>query len=380
MARRKILSIFGSRAEAMKMAPVVKALESRPNEFESVVCITAQQGEALDQVLSMFRIKPHIDLSLARESQSFSQLMAQALMTFEQMFRKVKPDWVLVQGDTTSAMAASLAAFYNGVSIGHIEAGLRTYDKNSPFPEEVNRRVTSVVADLHFAPTKAAKENLVREGVEEKRVFVTGNMILDALFMIIGKQSLPQVQEEMNRYFLKNFGITFASNKRKILVTGQRRDSFSKDFENMCQGLKDIARFVDDVEIVYPVQLSPNVLGPVKRILGNTDNIYLIPPLDYELFVYLVSNCYLLMTDSGDVQEEAALLGKPVLVMKEASDRPAAVDPETVRLVGTDKNQILYEAQLVLTNSQIYMSMCKTPNPNGVGKATQNILKLLSQS
>jgi UDP-N-acetylglucosamine 2-epimerase (non-hydrolysing) len=380
MARRKILSIFGSRAEAMKMAPVVKALESRPNEFESVVCITAQQGEALDQVLSMFRIKPHIDLSLARESQSFSQLMAQALMTFEQMFRKVKPDWVLVQGDTTSAMAASLAAFYNGVSIGHIEAGLRTYDKNSPFPEEVNRRVTSVVADLHFAPTKAAKENLVREGVEEKRVFVTGNMILDALFMIIGKQSLPQVQEEMNRYFLKNFGITFASNKRKILVTGQRRDSFSKDFENMCQGLKDIARFVDDVEIVYPVQLSPNVLGPVKRILGNTDNICLIPPLDYELFVYLVSNCYLLMTDSGDVQEEAALLGKPVLVMREASERPAAVDPETVRLVGTDKNQILYEAQLVLTNSQIYMSMCKAPNPNGVGKATQNILKLLSQS
>ena len=362
------------------MAPVIKELEKHQDKIRSLVCVTAQHREMLDQVLDLFEIKPDVDLNLMEDNQTLSQITARALTALDDVFKEIKPDWVLVQGDTTTTMVASLVAFYHGVRIGHIEAGLRTYNKKAPFPEEINRRMTSVIADLHFAPTEKAKQNLLKEGVDEKRIFVTGNTVIDALLMIVKRQSQPDVQEKWNRYFNDKFGISFNNGRRRILVTGHRRESFGKGFENICNALREIACSYEDVEIIYPVHLNPNVQEPVRRILNNTKRIHLIPPLDYEPFVYLMSKSYLILTDSGGIQEEAPSLGIPVLVMRETTERPEAVEAGTGRIVGTDMNKIISEAQLLLNDNETYSAMSVVRNPYGDGNAGSRILNLLSQN
>jgi UDP-N-acetylglucosamine 2-epimerase (non-hydrolysing) len=372
-----VLSVFGTRPEAVKMAPVIKELEKHQDKIRSLICVTAQHRQMLDQVLDLFEIKPDVDLGLMEDNQTLSQITARALTSLDNVLKEIKPDWVLVQGDTTTSMVASLAAFYHGVRIGHIEAGLRTYNKRAPFPEEINRRLTSVIADLHFAPTEKAKENLLKEGVDEERIFVTGNTIIDALLMIVKRQSQPDVQEKWKRHFTDKFGISFDNGRRRILVTGHRRESFGEGFENICNALREIAHSYEDVEIIYPVHLNPNVQEPVRRILNNTRRIYLIPPLDYEPFVYLMSKSYLIMTDSGGIQEEAPSLAKPVLVMRETTERPEAVERGTARLVGTDQNRIISETKLLLSNNETYLAMSMGHNPYGDGEAAARIIKAL---
>ena len=361
------------------MAPVIKELEKHQDRIRSLVCVTAQHRQMLDQVLGLFAIKPDVDLNLMEDNQTLSQLTARSLTALDDVFEEIKPDWVLVQGDTTTTMVASLAAFYHGAHIGHIEAGLRTYNKKAPFPEEINRRMTSVIADLHFAPTEKAKQNLLNEGVDEKRIFVTGNTVIDALLMIVERQSQPEAQRKWNRYFGNEFGISFDNGKRQILVTGHRRESFGKGFENICDALREIAYSNEDVEIVYPVHLNPNVQEPVRRILGNIGRTHLIPPLDYEPFVYLLSRSYLILTDSGGIQEEAPSLGKPVLVMRETTERPEAVKAGTARLVGTDRNKILSETNLLLSNKETYLAMSVAENPYGDGQSARKIVEFLTE-
>jgi UDP-N-acetylglucosamine 2-epimerase (non-hydrolysing) len=378
--KKKILSIFGTRPEAIKMAPVIKELEKHGDKIRCLVCVTAQHRQMLDQVIDLFGIKPDVDLNLMEDNQTLSQITARTLIALDDVFKEIKPDWVLVQGDTTTTMVASLVAFYHGVRIGHIESGLRTYNKKAPFPEEINRRMTSVVADLHFAPTEKAKQNLLKEGVDEKRIFVTGNTVIDALLMIVERQSKPEVQEKWNRYFGDKFGISFDNGRRQILVTGHRRESFGKGLENICNALREIAHSYKDVEIIYPVHLNPNVQEPVRRILNDTKRVHLIPPLDYEPFVYLMSKSYLILTDSGGIQEEAPSLGKPVLVMRETTERPEAVKAGTARLVGTDQNKIISETNLLLSNKETYLAMSVSENPYGHGKASHNIIKILLET
>jgi UDP-N-acetylglucosamine 2-epimerase (non-hydrolysing) len=375
-----VLSVFGTRPEAIKMAPVIKELEKHQDRIRSLVCVTAQHRQMLDQVLDLFEIKPDVDLNLMEDNQTLSQITARSLTALDDVFKEIKPDWVLVQGDTTTTMVASLVAFYHGVRIGHIEAGLRTYNKKAPFPEEINRRMTSVLADLHFAPTEKAKQNLLKEGVDEKRIFVTGNTVIDALLMIVERQSQPEAQKKWNRYFNDEFGISFNNGRRQILVTGHRRESFGKGFENICNALREIASSYEDVEIIYPVHLNPNVQEPVRRILNNTKRIHLIRPLDYEPFVYLMSKSYMILTDSGGIQEEAPSLGKPVLVMRETTERPEAVEAGTVKVVGADKNKIISSVQLLLNDNGTYSAMSVARNPYGDGNAGPRILNLLSQN
>jgi len=362
------------------MAPVIKALESCAEEFESLVCVTAQHRGMLDQVLDLFEIKPDVDLNLMEDNQTLSQITARALTSLNDVLKEIKPDCVLVQGDTTTTMVGSLVAFYHGVRIGHIEAGLRTYNKKAPFPEEINRRMASVVADLHFAPTERAKQNLLMEGVDEKRIFVTGNTVIDALFIVVKRHSQPGVREKWNRYFGDEFGISFDNGRRQIVVTGHRRESFGKGFENICKALREIGHSYADVEIIYPVHLNPNVQEAVRRILENTERIHLIPPLDYEPFVYLMSKSYLILTDSGGIQEEAPSLGKPVLVIRETTERPEAVEAGTARLLGTDQNKIISETNLLLSNKETYLTMSMAHNPYGDGKASHNIIKILLEA
>ena len=372
-----VLSIFGTRPEAIKMAPVIKELEKHQDKIRSLVCATAQHRQMLDQVLDLFEIKPDVDLNLMEDNQTLSQITARALTALDDVFKEIKPDWVLVQGDTTTTMVASLVAFYHRIKIGHIEAGLRTDNKYAPFPEEINRRMTSVIADLHFAPTEKAKQNLLKEGVDEKRIFVTGNSVIDALLMVVKRQSQLQIQEKWSRYFGDKFGISFDNGKKQILVTGHRRESFGKGFENICNALREIAYSHEDVEIIYPVHLNPNVQEPVRRILNNTEKVHLIPPLDYEPFIYLMSKSHLILTDSGGIQEEAPSLGKPVLVMRETTERPEALKAGTARLVGTDQNKIMSETNLLLSNKETYLAMSMAHNPYGDGKAAARITDAL---
>jgi UDP-N-acetylglucosamine 2-epimerase (non-hydrolysing) len=372
-----VLSIFGTRPEAIKMAPVIKELEKHQDKIRSLVCVTAQHRQMLDQVLDLFQINPDVDLDLMEDNQTLSQITARALTALDDVFKEIKPDWVLVQGDTTTTMVASLVAFYHGVRIGHIEAGLRTYNKKAPFPEEINRRMTSVIADLHFAPTERAKQNLLREGVEEKRIFVTGNTVIDALLMIVKIQSQPEIQEKWNRYFGDKFGIFFTNGKKQILVTGHRRESFGKGFENICNALREIAYSHKDVEIIYPVHLNPNVQEPVRKILNNTERVHLIPPLDYEPFVYLMSKSYLILTDSGGIQEEAPSLGKPVLVMREVTERPEGIEAGGVSLVGVGRERVVRGVSQLLSDHDLYRKMSKVKNPYGDGKAAARIMEAL---
>lgn len=370
----KVLSVFGTRPEAIKMAPVVKELEKYPELFQSVVCVTAQHRQMLDQVLNLFDIKPDYDLNIMRPGQDLTDITCNVLQGLKPVLAAEVPDIVLVHGDTSTTMGASLAAYYARVQVGHVEAGLRTGDKFAPFPEEMNRRVTGALADLHFAPTEAARQNLLREGVSDTTIFVTGNTVVDALLSVSRKLSSDPA---LGRGFDEQFSF-LDPEKRLILVTGHRRENFGAGFEAICQALADIAAS-RDVEILYPVHLNPNVQEPVRRILGagNLGNVHLIEPVDYLPFVYLMNRSYLIITDSGGVQEEAPSLGKPVLVMRDTTERPEAVLAGTVLLVGTDRDAIVRETHTLLDDSAAYQAMSLAHNPYGDGNAAPRIAAAL---
>jgi UDP-N-acetylglucosamine 2-epimerase (non-hydrolysing) len=366
---KKILIVFGTRPEAIKMAPVIKELEKYPFAFQPTVCVTAQHREMLDQVLELFNIIPDFDLNIMQENQTLCDLTGNALSAIEKVLIKVKPDWVIVQGDTTTTMVASLAAFYRKIRVGHIEAGLRTRNKYSPFPEEVNRRMTSIIADLHFAPTKRARQVLLGEGIPDDNIFVTGNTVIDALMRI--RQEIRHNPPDIP-------GIKSAIKKKKlVLVTGHRRESFGEGFEQICLALKDLILKHKDICIIYPVHLNPNVKEPAYRILGNLERIYLIEPLSYASFVWLMDNAYLILTDSGGIQEEAPSLGKPVLVMREVTERMEGVEAGCVSLVGVDTDRIVEGVSNLLSDENLYKRMSHSRNPYGDGKAAERIVEAL---
>jgi len=364
----RILSIFGTRPEAIKMAPVITALDKHP-DIDSKVCATAQHREMLDQVLNTFSIIPDFDLNIMTKQQDLIQITNQVLLETKNIIEKTKPDWILVHGDTTTAFSASLAAFYAKIPVGHVEAGLRSHDNYAPFPEEMNRKFSDLIANLHFAPTKSAANNLLKENIPKSKIIITGNTVIDSLLFIVDRlRKDVKLQKEMEKQF--SF---LDKSKQLILVTGHRRENFGIGFENICNGLLSLSNR-SDVEIIYPVHFNPNVRNPVERLLTNNCNIYLIDPLDYVPFVYLMEQCYFIITDSGGIQEEAPALGKPVLVMRNVTERPEAIEEGTVRLIGTDKQKLVYEANLLLDNSKHYKTMSKAHNPYGDGQASERIV------
>ena len=364
----KVLSIFGTRPEAIKMAPVVLELGKHPDQFQSVVCVTAQHREMLDQVLNLFQITPDHDLDLMREGQTLSGLTSRVFAALDPVFEAERPDWVLVQGDTTTVMAASLAAFYHRVKVGHVEAGLRTGDKWQPFPEEINRKIAGVVADLHFAPTETAKNNLLAEGVDPKTIHVTGNTVIDALLMAA---EMPFDLEDSPLA-----GIPWE--KKIILVTAHRRENFGRPLEDICAALQEIAaKYKDEVHLVYPVHPNPNVTETVYPALEKIPNISLLEPLDYLPLVQLMKRAYLVVTDSGGIQEEAPGLGVPVLVLREKTERPEAVTAGSVKLVGTTRQEIFARITGLLSDLVEYQRMTQVINPYGDGTAARQIVEAL---
>lgn len=369
---QKVLLVFGTRPEAIKMAPLVKAFENEPT-IESKVCVTAQHREMLDQVLEMFDIKPDYDLNLMKPGQDLYDITANVLLGMKDVLADFKPDIVLVHGDTTTTCATSLSAFYQKVKVGHVEAGLRTGNIYSPFPEEVNRQITGVLANYHFAPTTTSRDNLLKENKDKKNIIVTGNTVIDALFLALDK---IENNQELKNKIIDSISSQYKlqDNKKIILVTGHRRENHGQGFINICEALKTIAANNPDIDIVYPVHLNPNVQKPVKDILSNTPNIHLIEPLQYESFIYMMHKSYFIITDSGGVQEEAPSLGKPVLVMRDTTERPEAVEAGTVKLVGTNKEIIIKEAQKLLDDKIEYEKMSKAHNPYGDGKSCEKIV------
>ena len=371
----KVLTVFGTRPEAIKMAPLVHALARDPH-FEAKVCVTAQHREMLDQVLKLFSIVPEYDLNIMQPGQGLTEITCRILEGLKPVLESFKPDVVLVHGDTTTTMAASLAAFYQRIPVGHVEAGLRTGDLSSPWPEEGNRTLTGHLATYHFAPTETSRQNLLRENIADNRITVTGNTVIDALFWVRDRVLSDEAlhNELTQRYpFLAN-------GKKMILVTGHRRESFGRGFEQICHALAEIAANNPDVQIVYPVHLNPNVSEPVKRILGYVENVILIEPQDYLPFVWLMNRAWLILTDSGGIQEEAPSLGKPVLVMREMTERPEAVSAGTVCLVGTDSQRIVNEVTRLLQDESAYQAMSRAHNPYGDGHACHRILSALKNN
>lgn len=368
--KQKVLVIFGTRPEAVKMAPVIQALRAAPG-IETRVCVTAQHREMLDQVLNLFAITPDVDLNLMQPGQALATLTAQILTHLDPVLEAEKPDWVLVQGDTTTVMAASLAAFYRGIKIGHVEAGLRTGDSRQPFPEEINRRLTSVLADLHFAPTAWSRDNLLKEGVSPERILVTGNTAIDALNQVIA-QPTPQ---EITR-LLGQWGVTSAK-KRLVVVTAHRRENFGQPLLDICRALRTLAGKYPDIQIVYPVHLNPQVQQPVKRELAGIANLSLLDPLDYLPMIHLLNAATLVLTDSGGIQEEATGLGKPALVLREKTERPEGVEAGVLRLVGTDSARIVSEASVFLDSGSAWKSRVHSVNPFGDGHAAERIAQAI---
>lgn len=367
----KILSVFGTRPEAIKMAPVLKKLAGQ-NGIDSKVCVTAQHRQMLDQVLDLFDIKPDFDLNLMKAGQDLTDISTNVLLGMREVLRTWRPDLVLVHGDTTTTLAASLAAYYEKIEVGHIEAGLRTGNIYSPWPEVMNRHLTGAIASLHFAPTQLARENLLHEGIVSKNILVTGNTVIDALLNVIDRvNSDVTLKAKLD----KDFEFLDKS-KRLILVTGHRRENFGMGFENICNALSEIC-LSNNVEIVFPVHLNPNVQGPVHQILGNNPAIHLIAPQDYLPFVYLMNRSHLILTDSGGVQEEAPSLGKPVLVMRDTTERPEAVAAGTVKLVGTDRQKIIDAVRLLIEDESEYLKMSRAHNPYGDGKASERITEYI---
>jgi len=366
----KILFVFGTRPEAIKMAPLVKKFQSRSEKFEIKVCVSAQHREMLDQVLRFFDITPDYDMNLMKPNQNLFDITAEGLKGMEKILDDYTPDFIFVQGDTTTAFLGALAGFYRKVKVVHIEAGLRSGDKNSPFPEEINRILAGHLSSVHFAPTPQAAENLIKEGITEN-VTVVGNTVIDALLL-----GLQIIKEKGELNYKEKFNFLDLS-KRLVLVTGHRRESFGKPFENIFNALKEIAIQFPDVEIVYPVHLNPNVRGPVHQMLDGISNIHLIEPLDYPELIWLMEKCYMVLTDSGGIQEEAPSLGKPVLVMREVTERTEGITAGTAKLVGTDKEVILREAVQLLSDAAAYEKMAKAVNPYGDGETSGRILSYI---
>ena len=374
---KKVLLVFGTRPEAIKMAPLVKEFQKDTLNFEMKVCVTAQHREMLDQVLELFDIVPDYDLNLMKPGQDLYNITSNVLLGMKDVLSDFDPDLVLVHGDTTTTSATSLSAFYQQIKIGHVEAGLRTGNMYSPFPEEANRQITGVLSNYHFAPTITSQENLLKENKDKNSILVTGNTVIDALFLALDKIKNNRILENQIINQLSNLNYKIKDDKKIILVTGHRRENHGQGFINICTALKKIAIKNPTIDIVYPVHLNPNVQKPVKEILDDVSNIHLIDPLEYESFIYLMKQSYFIITDSGGVQEEAPSLGKPVLVMRDTTERPEALEAGTVKLVGTDTKVIIEEAQKLLDNKQEYEKMSKAHNPYGDGKACQRIIKFI---
>lgn len=374
--KKKLFIAFGTRPEAIKMAPLVRQFKLHNDKFDTIVCVTAQHREMLDQVLKIFEIIPDYDLDLMEKGQSLTDLTSNIIRSINTVLTMEKPDLVFVQGDTTTTFAVSLVAYYLHIPVAHIEAGLRTNDKYSPFPEEINRRLTSVVADYHYAPTQCSKDNLLKEGISNNVIFITGNTVIDALLFITKRNQNKSKHEKWSQYFYSNYNIKL-TNDRIIVITGHRRESFGRGFENICQSLAVIANKNPKVKIIYPVHLNPNIQGPVYSILGNIDNIYLIPPLDYLSFIFLMERSYIILTDSGGIQEEAPSLGKPVLVMRNTTERPEGIMAGTAKLVGTEINSITSAVLKLLNDKNEYVKMAKAINPYGDGLAAERIIESL---
>jgi len=372
---KKNLIIFGTRPEAIKMAPLVREFLKNNKDFETRVCITAQHREMLDQVLSFFEIVPDYDLDLMKPNQNLYSLTADIITGLKPILEDFKPDYVYVHGDTTTTMASSIAAFYSGAQVCHIEAGLRTFNKRSPFPEEINRSIAGRISDFHFSPTTTSKTNLIKENIKEGQILVTGNTVIDAL----AYSSKKVISSNYNDDEIKALKSKLDLNKKIILVTGHRRENHGQGFINICASLRIIAEKNPDVEIVYPVHLNPNVQKPVYELLSDLDNVKLIDPLSYPSFVWLMTKSYLIITDSGGVQEEAPSLGKPVLVMRNTTERPEAVEAGTVVLVGTNVDKIVTETQTLLDSKDLYDSMSMLHNPYGDGTASEQIVKFIKE-
>lgn len=359
--KKKVLFIFGTRPEAIKMAPIINKLYCHPS-LRPIVCVTGQHRQMLDQVLDIFSIKPDYDLKIMKKNQTLFDITANVLISLEKVIEAISPNILLVQGDTTTTFVGALAGFYKKIPVGHVEAGLRTFNKYSPFPEEMNRSLTTHIADLHFAPTKLAFNNLTEAGVNKNSIFITGNTVIDALLYISRKLNLEEL---------------YNGQRKIILVTGHRRENFGARIKNICLALKEIAKKYSNVEIVYPVHLNPNIQEPVYRIISGIDNIKLIDPVDYLEFVKLMHKSYLILTDSGGVQEEAPSLGKPVLVMRDDTERPEGIQIGTARLIGTDRSTIVEEVSKLLNDKEKYKVMSEIPNPYGDGKASERIVNIL---
>ena len=380
---KKILLVFGTRPEAIKMAPLVKKLQEMPEEFQTVVCVTGQHREMLDQVLRLFDITPEYDLNIMKPNQDLYDITSRILLDMRDVLKEVQPDIVLVHGDTTTSMAAALAAFYQQIPVGHVEAGLRTGNIYSPWPEEMNRLITGRITTHHFSPTPLAKENLLREHVDEKQIIVTGNTVIDALQMVVKRLAEDKALANEVAAKIGQMGYDMQrleGNRRMVLITGHRRENFGEGFLNICHAIKHLAEQYKDVDFVYPMHLNPNVRKPVLEILGEkAENVFLIEPLDYLPFVYMMQHSTLILTDSGGVQEEAPGLGKPVLVMRDTTERPEAVEAGTVLLVGTNREKIEQGVSMLLDDVETYRRMSEAVNPYGDGLACERIAAALRQ-
>lgn len=373
---KKILLVFGTRPEAIKMAPLVKALQKDTEHFETRVCVTAQHRQMLDQVLEVFGITPEYDLNIMAPNQDLYDITAKVLLGLREVLKDFRPDTVLVHGDTTTSMAASLAAFYMQIPVGHVEAGLRTYNMLSPWPEEMNRQVTDRICTYYFAPTEQSKVNLLQENIDAKKIFITGNTVIDALLMAVDIISTTAGVKEKMAKELQEKGYT-VGDREYILVTGHRRENFGDGFLHICKAIKELAALHPEMDIVYPVHLNPNVQKPVYELLSGLSNVYLISPLDYLPFIYAMQHSTLLLTDSGGVQEEAPSLGKPVLVMRDTTERPEAVEAGTVKLVGTNAEAIVSNVTALLLDKEMYKRMSETHNPYGDGQVCERIIAAL---
>ncbi|MGD2119977.1 MAG: UDP-N-acetylglucosamine 2-epimerase (non-hydrolyzing) [Chromatiales bacterium] len=374
---KKILVVFGTRPEAIKMAPLIKALEQQSQHFETRVCVTAQHRQMLDQVLSIFDIRPDYDLDIMRPGQDLYDITANVLLGLRPVLQEYQPDILFVHGDTTTTLAAALAGFYQQTAVAHVEAGLRTGNLYSPWPEEANRQLTTQITRYHFAPTALSRDNLLRENVSADRILVTGNTVVDALLLVLQRINKDiQLQARLRQQLNLAYDL---DQQQTLLVTGHRRENFGQGFIDICEALRDIAAANADLQVVYPVHMNPNVLEPVHKLLGGIKNVHLIEPLEYEAFVYLMSKSHIILTDSGGIQEEAPALGKPVLVMRDTTERPEAIEAGTVQLVGTARDSIVTTVQQLLDDAELYERMSKAHNPYGDGKACQRIVEFLLQ-
>lgn len=383
---KKILLVFGTRPEAIKMAPLVKEFQKYPYDFETVVCVTGQHREMLDQVLHIFDIVPDYDLNIMKQGQDLYDVTSRVLLGLRNVLKEVVPDFVFVHGDTTTSTAAALSAFYQQIPVAHVEAGLRTHNIYSPWPEEMNRQLTGRIASYHFSPTPLSKQNLLKENVDEQQILVTGNTVIDALYWVVGKINTDQTLKASLANQLNKFGYDVSrliGDKKLVLITGHRRENFGDGFIHICEAIKTLSHKYPDVDFVYPMHLNPNVRRPIHEVFGehldNLDNMFFIEPLEYLSFVYLMEKSFIVLTDSGGIQEEAPGLGKPVLVMRDTTERPEALTAGTVRLVGTDYDKIVYHVSELIDNPEAYNLMSKAVNPYGDGKACSRIVNFLKE-